>query len=396
MPTFDPTMKMAAEALIGVKAETKHMVIISDGDPAPPQDSVINAIKDNGITVSTVGIFPHDPSTVATLEKIAYQGGGNYYYPKTSSELPRIFTKEATVVRKSLIREDNFVPRVGAPSEVLLGMGGYPQLRGYVVTSIKDLATEALTTEWDDPLLAHWRYGLGKSVAFTSDAKDKWASDWVQWGNFAKFWSQTVRWSLRETNNTNFQVNTEVQGGVGKVTIDAVDDSGNFQNMINFDANVISPEFGTEKLSIQQVAPGRYEGTFPASKVGTYMLSMSTGQKDQSGNPQFITSGVSLSYSPEYETSTSSATFMEKISTTSGGVVVADPQAYNPYQRNLKPVRSPNTLWPWLLLAATLLLPLDIFLRRVYLNMREIGAWIWEKLFGLIPAREKKEAYASR
>ncbi|HMZ52884.1 MAG TPA: hypothetical protein PK988_11525, partial [Candidatus Sumerlaeota bacterium] len=76
MPTFDPTMKMAAEALIGVKAETKHMVIISDGDPAPPQDSVINAIKDNGITVSTVGIFPHDPSTVATLEKIAYQGGG--------------------------------------------------------------------------------------------------------------------------------------------------------------------------------------------------------------------------------------------------------------------------------------------------------------------------------
>lgn len=396
MPTFDPTMKMAAEALIGVKAETKHMIIISDGDPQPPQDSVINAIKDNGITVSTVGIFPHDPSTVATLEKIAYQGGGNYYYPKTSSELPRIFTKEATVVRKSLIREDSFVPRAGAPSEVLLGMGGYPQLQGYVVTSIKDLATEALTTEWDDPLLAHWRYGLGKSVAFTSDAKDKWASDWVQWGNFAKFWSQTVRWSLRETNNSNFQVNTEVQGGVGKVTIDAVDESGNFQNMINFDANVISPEFGTEKLSIQQVAPGRYEGTFPASKVGTYMLSMSTGQKDQSGNPQFITSGVSLSYSPEYETSTSSATFMEKISTTSGGVVVADPQAYNPYQRNLKPVRSPNTLWPWLLLAATLLLPLDIFLRRVYLNMREIGAWIREKLFGLIPAREKKEAYASR
>ncbi|MEO8376964.1 MAG: VWA domain-containing protein [Candidatus Sumerlaeota bacterium] len=396
MPTFDPTMKMAAEALIAVKAETKHMVVISDGDPQPPQQSVVNAIRNNGITVSTVGIFPHDPTTVATLEQMAYWGGGNYYYPKTSSELPRIFTKEATVVRKSLIREDAFTPHANAPSEVLLGMSGYPQLDGYVVTSIKDLATEALTTEWDDPLLAHWRYGLGKSVAFTSDAKDKWASHWIQWGNFAKFWSQTVRWSLRETNNQNFQVNTEVQGGVGKVTIDAVDDSGNFQNLIDFDANVISPEFKTEKLNVQQVAPGRYEGSFPASKVGTYMLSMSTGQKDSKGNPQFITSGVSLSYSPEYETSTSSETFMEKISAASGGEVVRDLQTYNPYRRNLTPVRRPNTLWPWLLLAATLLLPIDIFLRRVYLNWKEMGGWIKEKVLGLIPAREKKEAYASR
>ncbi|MCC6546109.1 VWA domain-containing protein [Candidatus Sumerlaeota bacterium] len=396
MPTFDPTMKMAAEALIAVKAETKHMVIISDGDPQPPQKSVVNAIRNNGITVSTVGIFPHDPSTVATLEEMALWGGGNYYYPKTSKELPRIFTKEATVVRKSLIREQTFVPHTTAPSEVLMGISGFPQLDGYVVTSIKDLAIEALTTEWDDPLLAHWRYGLGKTVAFTSDAKDKWASKWVQWGSFAKFWSQTVRWSLRETNNSNFQVHTEVQGGVGKVTIDAVDEAGNFQNMINFDANVISPEFGAEKLHVQQVAPGRYEGTFPASKVGTYMLSMSTGQKDDKGNPQFLTSGVSLSYSPEYETSTSSETFLEKISQASGGVVVKDLASYNPYLRNLAPVRRPNVLWPWLLLAATLLLPVDIFLRRVYLNWMEIGGWIKEKLFGLIPSREKKEAYASR
>ncbi len=396
MPTFDPTLQMAAQELIKIKAQTKHIVVISDGDPQPPSQAVVNAIRNNGITVSSVAIFPHDGATVTTLQDMAYWGAGTFYYPKTSSELPRIFTKEATVVRKSLIREEPFTPRASAPSEVLLGLGELPTLGGYVVTSMKDLATQALVTEWDDPLLAHWRYGLGKTVAFTSDAKDKWATDWVSSGSFAKFWSQTIRWSLRETNSTNYQVHTELQGGVGKVTVDAVDDAGNFENFIDFEANVITPEFGTEKLSIQQVAPGRYEGSFPASKVGTYMLSMSTGQKDKEGNPQFLTSGVSLSYSPEYETSASSDEFLGKISSASGGEMVSDTATYNPYRRNLSPVRRPTQIWPWLLLAATLLLPVDIFFRRVYLNWAEFAAWLKQKVFGLFPNREHKEAYATR
>lgn len=396
MPNFDPTLKMAAEELIKVKAQTKHIIVISDGDAAPPSQSVVNTIRDNGITVSGVAIAPHNGMTVDTLKQMSFWGSGNFYYPKTSSELPRIFTKEATIVRKSLIREERFVPRGSAPSEILLGFDALPELNGYVVTTAKDLATQALVTEWDDPLLAHWRYGLGKTVAFTSDAKDKWASAWVAWPSYAKFWAQTVRWSLRETNSGNFQVNTELQGGVGRVTIDAVDDAGNFQNFIDFKASVTGPEFTSEPLTVQQVAPGRYEGTFSASKVGTYMLSMTTGEKDAQGDPQFLTSGVSLSYSPEYETSASSDEFLEKLSKAAGGELVADPTQYNPYRRNLTPAMRPNQLWPWLLLLATVLLPVDIFLRRVYLNWGELAEWLRAKVFGFLPGREHEKAYETR
>src|SRR4029434_4923457 len=52
-------------------------------------------------------------------------------------------------------------------------------------------------THQEDPLLATWRYGLGRSVAFTSDAKAKWGVLWVRWGAFNKFWSQVTRWTLR-------------------------------------------------------------------------------------------------------------------------------------------------------------------------------------------------------
>ena len=33
----------------------------------------------------------------------------------------------------------------------------------------------------DDPLLAQWQYGLGRSVAWTSDSTGRWAKNWVGW-----------------------------------------------------------------------------------------------------------------------------------------------------------------------------------------------------------------------
>ncbi|MBI1291342.1 VWA domain-containing protein [bacterium] len=390
MMSFDPTLRLAAKALSEVKAQTKHIVVISDGDPSPPDQDVVNSIRNQGITVSAVAIAPHSGMTVDTLEQMAYWGGGNFYYPKTSSELPRIFTKEATVVRKSLIREERFNPVSNMQSEILTGFVSLPSLDGYVITTTKELATEALATEFEDPLLVHWRYGLGKTVAFTSDAKDKWASSWVQWPNFAKFWAQVVRWSLRETNNANYQVNTEVEGGQGRLTIDAVDENGNFINFLDFSGSIIKPNFESEEVKVSQTAPGRYEATFPAGQVGSYMASL-TAKSAPDAEPQFVTGGVSLAYSPEYESSRSADEFLKRIAEASGGQFISDAKNYNPYARNLPPARRPLPLWPWLLLGAILLVPVDVFLRRVYLDWAEFLSWFRTKVMGLLPARTPLE-----
>jgi uncharacterized membrane protein len=397
---YDGLLKSAAQELARVKAQTKHIIVISDGDPSPPSARTVKAIQAQGITVSGVAISPHSPSDVNTLKQMAIWGSGNFYYPKTSKELPRIFTKEATVVRKSLIREQAFSPKFGSPSEVLQGFVGFPQLNGYVITSRKDMATEALTTEWDDPLLAHWRYGLGKSIAFTSDAKNKWGSEWVSWGSYSKFWSQNIRWALRETNPNDFDVQTEISGGQGKVTIDAIDESGNFKNFIDFDTTVIGPNFEPVKISVNQVAPGRYEGTFPADKVGTYMLSMiAADDKSTDSDPQFLTSGAALPYSPEYETSSSADEFLKRVAEVSGGKYIdglSEAKNYRPYTRDLKPVKRPTPIWPWFLLLGTMILPMDIFLRRVYLDWKTVWGWVTTRLLGFFPKKESKEAYSSR
>lgn len=379
MPTFDPTLEMATAELTKVTAQTKHIVIISDGDPAPPSMQLLGRIRAEGISVSTVVIAPHTPYDVKTMEELAFRGGGNFYYPQIPTELPRIFTKEATVVRQSLIREEPFTPIFDMPSDLVQGLGSLPRLEGYVLTSLKDLATQALVTEWDDPLMAHWRYGLGKSIAFTADAKRRWAPAWIGWGGFSQFWGQAIRWVMREGQSANYQVATEIRGGTGTVVISATDDAGNFRNFLDFDAVVIGPDFEPRTLDVRQVGPGRYEANFPATDVGSYMVSMSADDREL-GASEFITSGVTLSYSPEYETSRSNRPFMERLAEASGGQLVTNPANYNPFARTMLPARRPQPVWPWLLLASALLLPVDVFVRRVYINWGDIRVWIARRL----------------
>ena len=172
-----------------------------------------------------------------------------------------IFSKEAAVVKRGMLIEKPFTPKVHHDSELLLGLldNGLPTLRGYVATSPKDTATIPLISHEDDPVLAHWRYGLGKSVAFTSDATSRWAADWVSWEDFNRFWAQSVRLAMREVQPTNFRVETGIREGKGHLWL-APDSSGR-------DAALRLPNFNDDYTG---AAPdiGAHEANTPAMQFG--------------------------------------------------------------------------------------------------------------------------------
>src|SRR5690606_23981521 len=71
----------------------------------------------------------------------------------------------------------------------------FPALRGYVQTRAKSAAALELVVLAEnraEPLLASWRYGKGKSVAFTSDANGRWSNLWAAWPRFAMFWTELI------------------------------------------------------------------------------------------------------------------------------------------------------------------------------------------------------------
>src|SRR5205814_1293324 len=126
-----------------------------------------------------------------------------------------------------------FTPNVLKESQLLTGINGVPPLMGYVATSPKEAPSVevSMSSKKDDPILVSWRYGLGKSVAFTSDAKNRWAAPWVAEPSlFARFWAQTIRWTVRSTARADMDTQVEINQRKGHVVVDVVDPKGNFVN----------------------------------------------------------------------------------------------------------------------------------------------------------------------
>jgi len=376
MQTVGPTLGMAYNALINVDAAVKRIVIISDGDPAAPTANLLGALAAAKISVSTVCIGPHSPSDQSMLQWIAQKTGGQYYFVTNPTNLPQIFTKEAAVVKRGILVEEPFEPKPLHDSELTAGVSenAFPTLRGYVVTTPKDSATIPLVSHEDDPVLAHWRYGLGKSVAFTSDVTNRWAADWIGWEEFNRFWAQTIRWAVREVAPTNFRVETNVRDGMGYVKIDAVDEEGRFVNFLRPKGTVTGPppDFARYELDLMQTGPGIYESTFPLDERGIYMVNLTYVGED--GTQGMIPTGLALGYSREYEYNTSNVPLLEQIASVGGGAILA--ASDSPFEHNLETSATISPVWQLLVALAACLFPLEIFVRRVVVNFNAVYAGV--------------------
>ncbi|MFN3651717.1 MAG: glutamine amidotransferase [Armatimonadota bacterium] len=378
-PDFHSLMDLGHKGLMtdASEAAVKHMIIISDGDPSPPTPELLNKIRKDKITVSTVAVFPHGGGT-GTLENIAAVGKGQFYNVRRPEEIPRIFLKEAQRVLKPAIIEETFSPNVLRDSQLLSGIQGVPPLMGYVATTAKEAPSVevAMTSKRDDPILASWRFGLGKSVAFMSDAKNRWAAPWVSAGTtFSRFWAQTIRWTVRSTARANLDANVEIAERKGRVVIDVVDPQGNFINMLDIRGSVAGDNV-SPSLRIDQTAPGRYEGTFEAPEKGQYMVALRYTDKD--GTPRIHRVGAAVPYSNEYRNLSANTATLTTVSERTGGRLYP-PLGPERHEQDLTHVwrhdrrshTSPQDLWPWLVLLGALLLPVDIGVRRLMMSRTE-------------------------
>jgi hypothetical protein len=115
-------------------------------------------------------------------------------------QIPKIYTREVQTVQAADHR-GAFVPRPtgdNSPAVAGIAWASAPPLLGYDVVNPKPTAEVSLVSHRGDAVLATWQYGLGKSLAFTSDAKSRWAAQWVGWNGFGPFWAQALRWTLKK------------------------------------------------------------------------------------------------------------------------------------------------------------------------------------------------------
>ena len=221
--TMGPPMEAAYEALQATPAKLKHVIMLTDGISAPGDfEGIAQNMAQAKITCSTVAVG--DDCDFKLLEEIARIGNGRYYHTDDPANVPQIFAKETVTASKSAINEQPFTPLVLRPSQVLadIEFDDAPFLLGYVMTRPKPTSELILATEKGDPLLSWWRYGLGMTVAFTSDAKSRWAAEWLSWPGYSKFWAQVVRHAMRKSDAKGVFVQVDQKDGKATVTLDAV------------------------------------------------------------------------------------------------------------------------------------------------------------------------------
>jgi len=268
-----PAMAVGRDMLAVASAKIKHMIVLSDGQSSGGDFEGVSAeLADMGVTVSTVSLG--QGAAVQLMATIAEIGHGRAYVTNNAEEMPRIFTKETMEASRSAIKEEPFMPVKIADSDYLQGMDieDSPFLLGYVMTKVKPTAQVQLLTEAGDPLLASARFGLGQSVAFTSDATEQWAGEWQEWSNFGKFWAQVIRATVRSRVSHGFTTKIEAHGTDMKLHIYRHDEQGNPENHIEWDAMLMDDNGSQQRLAVDEVGFGHYTALFNAPADSNYTI----------------------------------------------------------------------------------------------------------------------------
>jgi hypothetical protein len=400
-------LTQAVDSLEKTTATRRHIILLTDGWSSSGQyDGLLAKMKADGITLSTVGA---GGGSNPFLQQLATKGGGRFYGAANPANIPDIFLKETQQVAGRQIVEETFHPIITSSSPILRGLDqGFPQLLGYNGTTAKPAAQTVLVTARDDPLLAQWQYGLGRSVAWTSDSTGRWAGSWIGWDGFSKFFSQMVGWTFPGEETGGIEATFETQGNETRLKVQSVAEDGSPRDFYATGAVIVGPDLVPRTVDLAQVAPGVYDASLGEIDSGAYAIRVS---QTRPGSPALgRTIGLVAPTAAEYRLLGANQAFLAVLRSATGGRAIATPA--EPWVHDLATTSSYTDLWPLLLILALLLWPLDIALRRVSVGRRElVGArhWVtnggWRRrrvaprpveISGMLAARDRASGSAAR
>ena len=355
-------LELAWETLRKSPAKIKHIILLSDGVsiPGPYAEIAARLVADN-ITLSTVGVG--SDADMVLLDQLARWGNGRYYHTDSPENIPQIFARETILAARPSIREVPFlaVPNRRAPFLEGIDFSSAPPLLGFVSTVLRPGADLWLSTESGEPLLATWRVGLGKTAAFTSDARDIWASEWMAWEGFGRFWAQVLREIQRGADLRSFPLVISKTAGGLEVTVEAVDVYGRGLENVGGELSTRDGNGEAKTVPLEQIGPGRLGGFVQTPHQGTLHLQATVKSSDKTLSSQYA--GVSFAYPDEFLLRPMNTPLLTELAETTGGTL--SPAPADLLAVRIPPQLSRTELWPWFVVAALFLFLFDVGLRRL-------------------------------
>jgi Ca-activated chloride channel family protein len=403
-------------------AALRHVILLTDGEGSGGDvEALARKLAARHVTLTTIGVG--NDADGRLLERLAKAGGGRYLPVSDPRKLPQVMLKETAILCNNLIHSDERgIPvHVGVVGPTLKDFTEQiPDVRAFVLTAPKPLSEIQLYSTVNGekyPILSSWQHGLGKAIAFTSDAGARWAPQWTEWGAYKKFWVNTLLWASRQHMPANMTITTRLDGNTAHVVVESIDAKGNYASFEKLRGNVTAPatrsgdDAGARDLSFELTAPGRYEATFTADKPGSYAVTV-VDMSDVK-RPRAAVTGLSRSYSAEFAMQKGGERLLNQLGDIATGkntvsrlknIAKLHPRECGLFNHDLPPAREARDLfWP-LLTIALCLFPLDVAIRRLALDPEQAFVYTTGKMKPLIhtlrssfpvaePARPMQERY---
>nr|WP_275695560.1 VWA domain-containing protein [Fredinandcohnia sp. SECRCQ15] len=353
------SLEMAYKELEDLKLQRKHIILLTDGQSATggSYESLIEEGKEKNITLSTVSIG--SDADRALLEDLATQGSGRFYDVTDASVIPSILSRETVMATRTYIEDNPFYPVITANQEWnFLTQNGVPQMNAYIATTSKSRAQTPFISEKEDPVLAEWQYGMGHTIAFTSDFSGKWSGDWARWEKWPLFINHLVTRTLPQYETEPYKISLTKNDGNTIVTLE-----GSTHNSLPIETTVLSEKGESIEVNTKLVAPGKYELMMPDSS-GLYFLNVR--QTNQAGDIHVYQTGFTVPYSDEYLLKGVNKELLKEITKITGGKELTDEKDSFRHSASTSYLKQPIS--HWLIFLVFLLFFFEITIRRFGIN----------------------------
>ena len=363
------------ETIVNEQATHKHIILLTDGVSTPGTQEDFPRLERDAlakqVTISTIGVG--DYINRELLEELARKTKGKVHFVENPETIPQIINAEVRSTEDLAIQERPVRAVRVRPIEFTDGIdfARAPRLLGFVKAEAKEGSETILRVDVDKPLLVRWRYGLGRVIAFMSDAKSRWSAPWVRWSAFGTLWPQMVR----DASHRDRTVRAGVRPGNGEgETIVYYDVLGNADNPVAA-LNVSGPPHilvevpgeASRKVSLEETSPGHYEARIPAGQGGLYRI--------VSGSSELILPEAGFyREAEEMKPQAVNTALLSEISRVTGGRMHPSMDQLLNDKGSL--VRERKPLWPYWLILALVLNLLEVALRKGFFE--RLASWLRE------------------
>jgi len=352
---FYQSLILAADVLDAAGTQYKYVIMLTDGIPSDaayvPQ--AVQELARRSIQISTIGVGTN--LNISLLQEMARGGSGRFYKPERLEEISNVFKQESSfIVKGEPVVKEVTKPRLKERDAIVRGLetASFPSMNEYVGTTLKERATLVLESPSQDPILAWWRHGLGKTAVFTGDSGAPSAPDWVRWDEYPKFWSQIVKFLFR-ARTSEYSVRARIDGESGEMTVDGIDLEGrylNFQSLRGMVHGPMDPATGerlTQDVPLTQSEPGRYRGSFAAPVRGFYHISIHRSLDDV----EVGVGGATKSVGQELTAQGTDMSVLSEVARRTGGRVIRDAKDIAAAVEELSPVARIEYVSYWTIFA---------------------------------------------